>query len=144
MTPKCEDLSICQFGITSIHQIVIGSTMSVAQRLCHGAKPFGNKYFVVSTFFAQCLFLTNNKEGDTLLKLILHDELAMEINHAALSPFHPPRIPKVVEIAKEHPDCILLRLFYRDRHIEICKITSADALSCSACQTCINIIKICL
>lgn len=81
------------FGITSIHQIVIGSTMSVAQRLCHGAKPFGNKYFVVSTFFAQCLFLTNNKEGDTLLKLILHDELAMEINCAALSPFHPPRIP---------------------------------------------------
>ena len=81
------------FGITSIHQIVIGSTMSVAQRLCHGAKPFGNKYFVVSTFFAQCLFLTNNKEGDTLLELILHDELAMEINHAALSPFHPPRIP---------------------------------------------------
>ena len=81
------------FGITSIHQIVIGSTMSVAQRLCHGAKPFGNKYFVVSTFFAQCLFLTNNKEGDTLLKLILHDELAMEINRAALSPFHPPRIP---------------------------------------------------
>ena len=76
------------FGITSIHQIVIGSTMSVAQRLCHGAKPFGNKYFVVSTFFAQCLFLTNNKEGDTLLKLILHDELAMEINHAALSPFY--------------------------------------------------------
>lgn len=81
------------FGITSIHQIVIGSTMSVAQRLCHGAKPFGNKYFVVSTFFAQCLFLTNNKEGDTLLKLILHDELTMEINRAALSPFHPPRIP---------------------------------------------------
>ena len=81
------------FGITSIHQIVIGSTMSVAQRLCHGAKPFGNKYFVVSTFFAQCLFLTNNEEGDTLLKLILHDELAMEINRAALSPFHPPRIP---------------------------------------------------
>lgn len=81
------------FGITSIHQIVIGSTMSVAQRLCHGAKPFGNKYFIVSTFFAQCLFLTNNKEGDTLLKLILHDELAMEINRAALSPFHPPRIP---------------------------------------------------
>ena len=81
------------FGITSIHQIVIGSTMSVAQRLCHGAKPFGNKYFVVSTFFAQCLFLTNNKEGDALLKLILHDELAMEINRAALSPFHPPQIP---------------------------------------------------
>lgn len=34
-----------------------------------------------------------NKEGDTLLKLILHDELTMEINRAALSPFHPPRIP---------------------------------------------------
>ena len=81
------------FGITSIHQIVIGSTMSVAQRLCHGAKPFGNKFFVVSTFFAQCLFLTNNKEGDALLKLILHDELAMEINRAALSPFRPPQIP---------------------------------------------------
>ena len=28
------------FGVTTIHQVVIGSTMSVAQRLCHSAKPF--------------------------------------------------------------------------------------------------------
>ncbi len=55
------------FHISLIHQVVIGSTMSVAQRLCHSAKAFGNKYFVVSTFFAQCLFLTNNHEGDALL-----------------------------------------------------------------------------
>lgn len=53
-------------GKRRIHQVVIGSTMSVAQRLCHSAKAFGNKYFVVSTFFAQCLFLTNNPDGDSL------------------------------------------------------------------------------
>ena len=81
------------FEITSIHQIVIGSTMSVAQRLCHGSKPFGSKYFVVSTFFSQCLFLTNNPDGDALLKAILDDTAAMEISRTALSPFRQPPIP---------------------------------------------------
>ena len=52
------------FGVTTIHQVVIGSKMSVAQRLCHSAKPFGNRYFVVSTFFARCIFLTNNMDGE--------------------------------------------------------------------------------
>ncbi len=75
------------FGVTTIHQVVIGSTMSVAQRLCHSAKPFGNKYFVVSTFFAQCLFLTNNPDGDSLLKIILNPDMALELNQAILAPY---------------------------------------------------------
>ena len=78
------------FGVTTIHQVVIGSTMSVAQRLCHSAKAFGNKYFVVSTFFAQCLFLTNNPDGDSLLKIILNPDMALELNQAILAPYHPP------------------------------------------------------
>lgn len=77
------------FGVTTIHQVVIGSTMSVAQRLCHSAKPFGNKYFVVSTFFARCLFLTNNPDGDSLLKIILNPDMALELNQAILAPYHP-------------------------------------------------------
>lgn len=81
------------FGVTTIHQVVIGSTMSVAQRLCHSAKPFGNKYFVVSTFFAQCLFLTNNPDGDSLMKIILNPDMALELNQAILAPYHPPRTP---------------------------------------------------
>ncbi len=91
------------FGITSIHQIVIGSTMSVAQRLCHGAKPFGNKYFVVSTFFAQCLFLTNNKEGDTLLKLILHDETGDGNQSCRIITFPPTTNPLPANMMQSRP-----------------------------------------
>ena len=75
------------FGVTTIHQVVIGSKMSVAQRLCHSAKPFGNRYFVVSTFFARCIFLTNNMDGDNLLRLILHPDVALKLNQTILSPY---------------------------------------------------------
>ena len=107
------------FGVTTIHQVVIGSTMSVAQRLCHSAKPFGNKYFVVSTFFAQCVFLTNNADGDNLLKIILHPDMALKINQAMLAPYHPPRTPNreydAIDVLLDRPvilnyHCDLLKL----------------------------------
>lgn len=107
------------FHISLIHQVVIGSTMSVAQRLCHSAKAFGNKYFVVSTFFAQCLFLTNNHEGDALLALILNPQKALEFNRAILAPFQPPTIPSreydAIDVQRISPvilnyQCDLLRL----------------------------------
>ena len=107
------------FGVTTIHQVVIGSTMSVAQRLCHSAKPFGNKYFVVSTFFAQCLFLTNNPDGDSLLKIILNPDMALELNQAILAPYHPPRTPNreydAIDVQHDKPvilnyQCDLLKL----------------------------------
>lgn len=107
------------FGVTTIHQVVIGSTMSVAQRLCHSAKPFGNKYFVVSTFFARCLFLTNNPDGDSLLKIILNPDMALELNQAILAPYHPPRTPNreydAIDVQHDKPvilnyQCDLLKL----------------------------------
>lgn len=107
------------FGVTTIHQVVIGSTMSVAQRLCHSAKPFGNKYFVVSTFFAQCLFLTNNPDGDSLMKIILNPDMALELNQAILAPYHPPRTPNreydAIDVQHDKPvilnyQCDLLKL----------------------------------
>ena len=107
------------FGVTTIHQVVIGSTMSVAQRLCHSAKPFGNKYFVVSTFFAQCLFLTNNPDGDSLMKIILNSDMALELNQAILAPYHPPRTPNreydAIDVQYDKPvilnyQCDLLKL----------------------------------
>lgn len=107
------------FHISLIHQVVIGATMSVAQCLCHSAKAFGNKYFVVSTFFAQCLFLTNNHEGDSLLTLILNPQKALEFNRALLAPFQPPTIPSreydAIDVQRNSPvilnyQCDLLRL----------------------------------
>lgn len=93
--------------------------MSVAQRLCHSAKPFGNKYFVVSTFFAQCVFLTNNADGDNLLKIILHPDMALKINQAMPAPYHPPRTPNreydAIDVLLDRPvilnyQCDLLKL----------------------------------
>ena len=107
------------FGVTTIHQVVIGSKMSVAQRLCHSAKPFGNRYFVVSTFFARCIFLTNNMDGDNLLRLILHPDVALKLNQTILSPYQPlltpSRVYDAIDVLRDRPvilnyQCDLLKL----------------------------------
>ena len=71
------------------------------------------------TFFAQCVFLTNNADGDNLLKIILHPDMALKINQAMLTPYHPPRTPNreydAIDVLLDRPvilnyQCDLLKL----------------------------------
>lgn len=78
------------FTIARTVQIVIGATMSVAPRLCRSASPFGSKYFVVSTFFSECLYLTNNPDGDALIRILLDPQRTLSLNRTILAPFQQP------------------------------------------------------
>ena len=71
------------------------------------------------TFFAQCVFLTNNADGDNLLKIILHPDMALKINQAMPAPYHPPRTPNreydAIDVLLDRPvilnyQCDLLKL----------------------------------
>ena len=79
------------FSVARTVQVVIGSTMSVAPRLCRSASPFGSKYFVVSTFFSECLYLTNNLDGDKLMRILLDPQLTLSLNRTILAPFQQPQ-----------------------------------------------------
>lgn len=107
------------FTVARTVQIVIGSTMSVAPRLCRSASPFGNKYFVVSTFFSECLYLTNNRDGDELMRILLSPQMTLSLNKAILKPFHQPQTSMrgydAIEIQSGKPvilnyQCDLLKL----------------------------------
>ena len=81
------------FHITTIEQIIIGSSMNVAAKVCRG--PQGLKrdhYFVVSHDFNSCCYVTNNSDGDALLRLIVNPDLAMKLNRRVLAPYKPPEV----------------------------------------------------
>ena len=81
------------FHITTIEQIIIGSSMNVAAKVCRG--PQGLKrdhYFVVSHDFNSCCYVTNNTDGDALLRLIVNPDLAMKLNRRVLAPYKPPEV----------------------------------------------------
>ncbi len=84
-------LNVRGFKVRTLCQIVIGNRTNVAVKLCRSPNPFGDRYFVVSHFFDSVHFITNNAEGDELLRLIINPDQAMELNRLILSPYQPPR-----------------------------------------------------
>lgn len=71
-------------------QIIIGSNMGVAERITRTRKKEKDRYFTVSNSYNDCFFLTNNSDGDELLKIILDDHAQDLVNDAALSGLAPP------------------------------------------------------
>jgi hypothetical protein len=72
-------------------QIIIGSNMSVAEKITHSNKTGRNdRYFSVSNAYNNCYFLTNNQEGDELLETILDQQKQQRLNTKTLSHYRPP------------------------------------------------------
>lgn len=78
------------FQKTMMSQIVIGSRMSVAEKLCRSPRLNGDRYFVVSDFFDNCFFVTNDAAGDTLLPMLLRPTGYLDFNRHALAGYQPP------------------------------------------------------
>ena len=78
------------FQIDVLSQIVIGSRMSVAEKLCRSPRPGGDKYFVVSDFFDHCHFVTDDAAGDKLLPMIIHPTDYLDRSRQMLVRYQPP------------------------------------------------------
>jgi hypothetical protein len=78
------------FRIDVLSQIVIGSSMSVAEKLCRSPRPGGDKYFVVSDFFDHCHFVTDDAAGDKLLPMIIHPTDYLDRSRQMLVRYQPP------------------------------------------------------
>jgi hypothetical protein len=85
-------LNVRSFKVTTLTQIIVGYNMALAAKLCRSPNPFGDRFFKVSNFFDACNYLTDNIEGDDLLRLITNPEQALEFNRRILAPYAPPRI----------------------------------------------------
>ena len=95
------------FHIERVHQVLIGNNMNLITKLCH--RPLRNNmhYFVLSDHFERCCFVTNNANGDTLLRILIHPELIQALNVCALrgctSPRNPTRAYDAVNIDENRP-----------------------------------------
>ena len=89
------------FRIDMVSQIVIGSRMSVAEKLCRSPSINGDRYFVVSDFFDNCYFVTNDAAGDALLPMILRPTGFLDFNRHALAGYQPPESYKRIIDAVE-------------------------------------------
>ncbi len=89
------------FRIDTITQIVIGNRMSVAEKLCRSPRLKGNKYFVVSDFFENCFFVTNDAAGDQLLPMIIQPLSFLDFDRQALASYLPPRTVERISDAEE-------------------------------------------
>ena len=91
------------FQIDTITQIVIGNRMSVAEKLCRSPRLKGNKYFVVSDFFENCFFVTNDAAGDRLLPMIIQPLSFLDFDRQALAFYLPPRtVGRICDAEEAH------------------------------------------
>ncbi len=80
------------FEVKSLSQIVIGSNMGVAAKLCRSPNQYKDRFFIVSRFYDSCHFLTDNAEGDALLPMIVFPEKYVEFTRQVLAPYSPPKV----------------------------------------------------
>ena len=91
------------FRIDTITQIVIGNRMSVAEKLCRSPRLNGDKYFVVSDFFENCFFVTNDTAGDRLLPRIIRPLSFLDFDRQALASYLPPRtVERICDAEEAH------------------------------------------
>ena len=91
------------FRIDTITQIVIGNRMSVAEKLCRSPRLKGDKYFVVSDFFENCFFVTNDAAGDQLLPRIIRPLSFLDFDRQALAFYLPPRtVGRICDAEEAH------------------------------------------
>ena len=71
-------------------EVIIGTKMSVAQKLMKVETQHSSRYFTISDRYNNIFFITNDHRGDALLGVIADQKKQMEINRQALDGFIPP------------------------------------------------------
>lgn len=71
-------------------EVIIGTKMSVAQKLMKVETQHSSRYFTISDRYNNIFFITNDHRGDALLGVIADQKKQLEINRRALDGFIPP------------------------------------------------------
>ena len=78
-------LNVRGFSIRTVRQVVIGNRMTTAKKHYKRRNRRAKPYFVLSEFFNNCYFVTNNDEGDAQLRIMIHEDLMREASEKALA-----------------------------------------------------------
>lgn len=80
------------FRVRTYHQIVIGSTFTVAKRICGHPVDEHGRYYSVSSDYASCNFIMNNAQGDELLAMIIDPERTRDVTRSILRNYKVPEV----------------------------------------------------
>ena len=82
------------FRCDAYRQVVIGNNMSIPEKITKLGLNAKSKYLTVNDHFASCHFLTNDRAGDSLLRVIADEQLAGDFERRVMIPsFRPPAMP---------------------------------------------------
>ena len=81
------------FKIDSLEQVVLGDRIGVVSKVCCRKIYKGTRYFVLSTYFNSCSFVTKDAAGELQLRALWDRELAFRIDRRALARCRPPDFP---------------------------------------------------
>ena len=83
-------LNVRGFRIRVLRQVMLGDKMNLAAKLCRRRVYKGTKYFVLSNFFNNCYFVTNDANGERQLRSLWDADTAQIYNQRALINCRPP------------------------------------------------------
>lgn len=78
-----------EYPLNSINAIMIGKTMENALSLLESAGGYRRQFFMVDNIFEVFHFITNDINGQLILKLILNPKLNLELNHILFDDYLP-------------------------------------------------------
>ena len=100
-------LNVRGFRIRVLRQVVLGDKMNLAAKLCRRSVYKGTKYFVLSNFFNNCYFVTNDREGERQFRSLWDVDTAQQYNQRALVGCRPPdrmtREYDAIDVAEGRP-----------------------------------------
>ncbi len=74
------------FPCDNKRQVIIGNNMHVAQKIFKQGLNSQSRYLSVSDYFSHCHYLTNDKDGDELLRVMINEKLADEFESRVMIP----------------------------------------------------------
>ena len=78
------------FSCTIFNQVVIGSNLNLAVKIARYKLNSRSRYFTLSEENDHSYYLENSFYGDELLKILIHPDLRLKVDRAALQGYEPP------------------------------------------------------
>lgn len=109
----CRQRMPNQYRAENIKGLILGSNMETAYQLLTSTGGINRSYFVLDGNYDSFLYLTNNHEGEVLLKLLCNPTKTEELNQLLMGDLYPANPAMVFEndAVDEHGNPVLFAYF---------------------------------
>lgn len=122
-------LSTAGFHVKQASQVLIADDLRVAVRIAKYGRRNVGKYFSLSDEYDHCYFLTNNREGDQLLSLLVHRDRRIAYERAILKDYELCDVANRIYDARTRDLHRPVALGYP---FDLLQLTNLDPLRCAS------------